>query len=104
VRDKHLATMSVHELWILHDQVRSILPVKIAAEIQELERCLARLHGRAENKPRERRPYPKVQPKYRNPERPLETWSGRGKQPRWVSSQLEAGKKPDELLILSDAH
>jgi hypothetical protein len=63
VRDKHLATMSADELWILHDKVRSILPVKIAAEIQELERRLARLNGRAENKPKARRPSPKVQPK-----------------------------------------
>jgi hypothetical protein len=55
--------MSVDELWILHDKVRSILPVKIAAEIQELERRLARLNGRAENKPKARRPCPKVQPK-----------------------------------------
>ena len=96
--NEHLATMSAKELWILHDQVRSILSDKIEAEIQELKGSLVRLHGRT-NKPKARRPYPKVQPKYRNPERPIETWSGRGKQPRWVTSQLGAGKKPDELLI-----
>jgi DNA-binding protein H-NS len=33
---------------------------------------------------RERRPNPKVFPKYRNPKNRSETWTGRGKQPRWL--------------------
>ena len=41
---------------------------------------------------RQRRPYPKVFPKYRNPKKPAETWSGRGKQPRWLTAQLRSGK------------
>ncbi|WP_246670302.1 H-NS histone family protein [Bradyrhizobium stylosanthis] len=31
--------------------------------------------------PPERRPYPTVRPRYRNPKNPPETWSGRGKCP-----------------------
>jgi DNA-binding protein H-NS len=69
----------------------------------ELERRLAQLNGRIEHKQEARRPYPKVHPKYRNPERPSETWSGRGKQPHWVGAQLRTGKKIDDLLI-SQAH
>jgi DNA-binding protein H-NS len=99
MRNKHLATMSVDELWILHDQILGILSTKLDTKMRELERRLVLLNGRIENKPNARRSYPKVQPKYRNPERPFETWSGRGKQPRWVVSQLGAGKKVDELLI-----
>ncbi|MGL3107834.1 H-NS histone family protein [Bradyrhizobium sp. BR 1432] len=38
-------------------------------------------------------------PKYRNPKDPSETWSGRGKQPRWLKAQLRAGKKLTDLLI-----
>jgi DNA-binding protein H-NS len=30
----------------------------------------------------QRRPYPKVTPKFKNPQDPSQTWSGRGKQPR----------------------
>jgi DNA-binding protein H-NS len=41
---------------------------------------------------RPRRSYPKVYPKYRNPDEPSETWSGRGKQPRWLVSALKSGK------------
>jgi DNA-binding protein H-NS len=99
MKDQHLATMSVDQLWALYEKIGAILPTKIDAEKQLLERRLARLQGRIENKPNARRPYPKVHPKYRNPERPSETWSGRGKQPHWVGAQLRSGKKVDELLI-----
>ena len=40
----------------------------------------------------------KVAPKYRNPAGP-ETWSGRGKRPRWFVAALKAGKKDKDLLI-----
>lgn len=38
----------------------------------------------------------KVAPKYRNPSKPDETWTGRGRQPRWMTA---TGKKPQEFLI-----
>lgn len=41
----------------------------------------------------------KVAPKYRNPAEPTETWSGRGKQPRWLTAQVKKGKKVEEFLI-----
>ena len=41
----------------------------------------------------------KVKPKYRNPAAPNETWSGRGKRPRWFVAALGAGKKEKDLLI-----
>jgi len=40
-----------------------------------------------------------VAPKYRNPENLDETWSGRGKPPRWMSALLAQGKDKDEFLI-----
>ena len=45
------------------------------------------------------RPLGKVAPKYRNPENPAETWTGRGMKPRWLAAQLAAGKTADEFLI-----
>lgn len=41
----------------------------------------------------------KVAPKYRNPENASETWSGRGKQPRWLQAYTSAGRVLDEFLI-----
>lgn len=40
-----------------------------------------------------------VAPKYRNPADPEQTWSGRGKRPRWFSDALKAGKKEKDLAI-----
>ena len=41
----------------------------------------------------------KVAPKYRNPDNASETWTGRGKQPRWLAAQTGQGRKLDEFLI-----
>jgi DNA-binding protein H-NS len=41
----------------------------------------------------------KVPPKYRNPANPKETWTGRGKQPRWMAALVAGGKKPEDFLI-----
>ena len=41
----------------------------------------------------------KVAPKYRNPANPAETWSGRGKHPKWMTTAMAGGKKPEDFLI-----
>ncbi|HZV37524.1 MAG TPA: H-NS histone family protein [Pseudoxanthomonas sp.] len=41
----------------------------------------------------------KVAPKYRNPANPKETWTGRGRQPRWLAALVAKGKKPENFLI-----
>lgn len=41
----------------------------------------------------------KVPPKYRNPANKAETWTGRGKQPRWLAAQVKKGKKVEDFLI-----
>lgn len=38
-------------------------------------------------------------PKYANPADPSQTWTGRGRKPKWMESALKAGKSPDDLLI-----
>jgi DNA-binding protein H-NS len=72
----------------------------------ELEKRLARLRFEAAGglngkDRRERRFYPRVEPKYQNPQRPLETWSGRGKRPRWVSDLVQSGRDINDLRIQS---
>ena len=37
--------------------------------------------------------------KYANPEDPSDTWSGRGRKPRWFDAALKAGQKPEDLAI-----
>lgn len=37
--------------------------------------------------------------KFRNPENPDESWSGRGRRPLWFKAQLEAGRSEDDLRV-----
>jgi DNA-binding protein H-NS len=104
-RDLDLESISVDQLWSLHEMIASELARKIRAEKERLQQRLRKLGlsetdtSRMPAKPRRR--YPKVHPKFRNPERPTETWAGRGKPPRWLEVQLRSGKKLDDFKIES---
>ena len=52
-------------------------------------------------KPKARRPGKrgKVAPKYRDPENPKVTWTGRGRTPKWVAERLAGGKSLSDLAI-----
>src|SRR5262245_52000659 len=92
----HLTEMSLEELWNLHEKILAELTRKISLEKAKLEERLNKLRSAFHS---ERRPYPKVHAKYRNPVNPNETWAGRGKQPRWLAAQLRLGKKLNQFLI-----
>jgi DNA-binding protein H-NS len=94
-------SMSTDKLWALHAEITAVLTSRLSAEKRQLEQRLRQLQSDASegNVRRERRPYPRVFPKFRNPDQPLETWAGRGKQPRWLTAQLRAGKKLDDFRI-----
>ena len=111
MRKPDLAAMPFEELWQLHEEITKILSDKIVAEKRALEDRLAKLNRveiiresgsshpllMADRAPR--RKYPKVLPKYFNPQAPSETWSGRGKRPRWLVAALETGHRLDEFKI-----
>lgn len=99
MRRRDLISMSLDQLWDLHENVVAELNRKIALEKARLEERLRRIGSAPVNTNRERRPYPEVLPKYRNPKNPEETWAGRGKQPRWLRGQLRSGKKLEDFLI-----
>ena len=98
-----LESMSLDELWSLHELVASLLAQKISAEKARLDQRLRELGqstaDSTEKVSHARRPYPQVFPKYRNPTHPSETWAGRGKQPRWLTAQLRSGKRLDDFRI-----
>lgn len=100
-----LESMSLDNLWSLHEKISAILSTRIKAEKHELEKRLAVLNrgigqssdsGSINGKPR--RKYPRVLPKYLNPQT-SETWSGRGKRPRWLVAAMKSGRKIDEFRI-----
>src|SRR5947207_9941193 len=107
----NLDAMSIDEMWQLHEEISAVLSIRLTSEKRELEKRLAQLRrekqmrqsesadSQAKNAPRERRAYPRVFPKYRNPNEPSETWSGRGKQPRWLTAALKTGHRIEEFMI-----
>ena len=111
MRKIDLDAMKFNELWRLHEEIARVLTERIVAEKQELEKRLTQLNrgemagerlsklsatvsGRSP-----RRKYPRVLPKYRNPSSPSETWSGRGKTPRWLVLALTRGHTIDDFRI-----
>ena len=104
-----LESMSLDALWSLHEEISAILSARIKAEKQGLEKRLALLsgglagfggsgHSRSLENGKPRRKYPRVLPKYRNPQT-SETWSGRGKRPRWLVAAMKSGRKMEEFRI-----
>jgi DNA-binding protein H-NS len=104
-----LESMSLDDLWSLHEKISAVLSARIRAEKHELEKRLAVLDGgtdiisqsgasRSLQNGKERRKYPRVLPKYRNPQT-SETWSGRGKRPLWLVAAMKSGHKIEEFRI-----
>lgn len=105
----NLAEMSVEELLQLQEQIGREIKLRRARDKKEvlakiralaaaggysLEELVAgSAAGEVAKKTRT------VAPKYRHLQDPSLTWTGRGKQPRWVADYLAAGKKLSDLLI-----
>lgn len=73
------------------DKARAKVTAYAKAEGYSIEELFG---GRGRKKQRR-----KAAPKFRNPANRSETWSGRGKRPRWFNAALAAGKKQKDLLI-----
>lgn len=105
-----LKAMSVDDLLALRDRIAETLSNRVEAERRDLETRLARLRQVDLREPQRvarggrvigRRAT--VAPKYRNPDNPSETWSGRGRKPRWLTAALKTGKKLRDFEILEGA-
>ena len=107
---RDLASMSVDELWTLRESIDAALTDKISTELNELRKQLDRLSPRdhankrafakrSKTAAREHPPSRPVLPKYQNPMRPFETWSGRGRRPLWLKEQLIMGKPLEDFSV-----
>lgn len=104
--ERDLSTMDLSELQTLRKDVdKAIAQHKknkwdnardaLEAKAKELGFRLAELAGEKTKK----KPSSPVNPKYRHPENDTMTWSGRGRQPAWFREAVEAGAKPESMLI-----
>lgn len=104
-----ISNLSVSELERLTDEAKALIESKKEKSLDDayerimlivsetgltLDELIAR--GNKVNKTSVRKP---VAPRYRNPDNSNETWTGRGKQPRWLAAQVAAGAKLDDFLI-----
>lgn len=100
-----LNSLSLKELKDLQSQVAKAISGfedrrkrEALAELEEIARSkgfsLSELTGSAPTRKRS----PSVA-KYANPANKADTWSGRGRKPRWFSEALAKGKKPDDMAI-----
>jgi DNA-binding protein H-NS len=76
------------------DRQKAEARTEVQAAAREMGYSLAELVG-TDSKPK-RTP---VAPKYRHPENPSLTWSGRGRKPQWFVDALAAGTPADDLEI-----
>ncbi|QPT38934.1 DNA binding protein, nucleoid-associated [Oligella ureolytica] len=91
-----LKNMNADELRSLRAKIDSELKKREAKERQEARKKIidiAKTHGIniAELAKNERL--------YRNPDNQWETWTGRGRKPKWVKEWLEAGRSLEELEV-----
>lgn len=98
-----LSTLSLSEL---HDLIANAQQALLAKQKQERKQVLAEIQALAESvgvtvtiQEAGKASRSKVAPKYRNPDQPTQTWSGRGVKPRWLAALVAAGHDPQEFLI-----
>jgi DNA-binding protein H-NS len=102
MNNTELERMPLDDLWTLHERICQILERKFEQESRKLQYRLDELGRQFGGSPSDlpqRRPYPKVTPKFKNPQDPSQTWSGRGKQPRWIAELLAVGGQLDDFRI-----
>jgi DNA-binding protein H-NS len=103
VKRGNFERMSIDDLWKLHEEISAALNQRLISEKKVLERRLSQLRSKSrperESATPERQPYPRVFPKFRNPDDLSQTWAGRGKQPRWLTAHLRSGRQIDEFKI-----
>jgi len=99
-----LNSMSLDELKKLRKDVdaaiRSFEDRKKKAALAELEAKAAELGFSLNDLTGAARGRKVNPPKYRHPENPTLTWSGRGRQPDWYKDLVNSGTDPESLLIV----
>jgi len=79
-------------IFTYQDRQKAEARAKIEALARDLGYSLAELVGTETKSARA-----PAAPKYRHPENPALTWSGRGRKPQWFVEALEAGKTASDL-------
>lgn len=102
-----LNAMSIQDLTILAKDVEKAIEKKSADNLKQARvaaEAAAKKYGLSLSEVLGTTKTPKAKsnklpPKFRHPENPDVTWSGKGRQPGWYREAISAGKTADELAI-----
>ena len=103
-RPSNLEKMSFAELTKMQSQIERLKIDKQNAErnaIRQKMLDMAKQHGFTIEELFGKRGRGKgtVAVKYRDPKNPANTWTGRGRMPRWMAAAVKGGSKRDDFLI-----
>ena len=93
---KDLGVQVAKAIASFEDRKKKQALAELEDKAREMGFSLAELTGTVVVKTRKRSP---AVPKYANPADKSDTWSGRGRKPRWFEAALKAGKSPEDLSI-----
>ena len=104
-----ISTLSVEELKRLQAEAETLIESKKDQAIADAYQQVVSIAGALGlsvdellafgDKKRKKAPRKAVEPRYRNQKNPAETWTGRGKQPRWLAAEIDKGAKLESFLI-----
>ncbi len=100
-----LKSLSLKDLKDLQSQVARAISSfeerkkkEVLAELEEKARTMGYSLAELTGAPKTRKRTASA-PKYANPADKSETWTGRGRKPRWFADALAKGKKPESMAI-----
>ena len=104
-RMNSLDKMSYSQLAALRTQIDGLMVEKQAAERTALRQKfsdMAKYHGLSldEVLGKGRKGKGSVAPKYRDPKNPTNTWTGRGRMPRWMVAATKGGKSSKNDFLI----
>jgi DNA-binding protein H-NS len=104
--DAQLADMSVKELRELKERIEEIILTRrqiertsLRQQFREIAEAAGYTLDEIVGEPVKAAKGGKVAPKFANPSNPQETWSGRGRAPRWLAAKLQDGAKLDDFRL-----
>lgn len=109
VDDIDLSPYNIADLNKLMERVQKEIQHKEQAQMLDLRRRMEELASQVGMTPEDILSYDArkkpgktpSKPKYRNPSNPEQTWTGRGKRPRWLREALDDGAKLEEFSVAS---
>lgn len=104
--DANLNSLSLKELRDLQSQVAKAIASfedrkkkEALSELEEKARTLGYSLSELTGAPAATRKRTPAAPRYANPANAADTWSGRGRKPRWFEAALKAGQRPEDLSV-----